>query len=108
MINCQVINMFSDRSFRIAKLVYEFIPAGFPKYLVSYLYSNRSSYNAMCRKSVDNFLVTQKLGLSTQKSVKKFGYSFTFDAPTVCNALPDEMLASLSIASIRKKLKSYL
>ena len=31
---------------------------------------------------------------STKKSVKQFGYSFAFDAPSVWNALPDETRAS--------------
>ena len=34
--------------------------------------------------------------------------SFAFDAPTVWNAFPDEIRASTSITSFRKKLKSYL
>ena len=34
--------------------------------------------------------------------------SFTADAPTVWNALPDEIRTSLSLASFRKQLKTYL
>ena len=37
-----------------------------------------------------------------------FGNSFAFDAPTVWNALPDEIHASPSLASFRKQLKTYL
>ena len=42
------------------------------------------------------------------KSVKQFGYSFAFDAPTVWKALPGEISASPSLASFRKQLKTYL
>ena len=31
-----------------------------------------------------------------------------FDSPTIWNALPDEIRASLSLASFRKQLKTYL
>ena len=39
---------------------------------------------------------------SVHKSVKQFGNSFAFDAPTVWNALPDKSRASPSLASLRK------
>ena len=38
----------------------------------------------------------------------QFGYSFAFGAPTVWNALPGEIRASPSLASFRKRLKTYL
>ena len=34
---------------------------------------------------------------STQKFVELFGYSFAFDAPTVWNALPEEIRVSPSL-----------
>ena len=42
------------------------------------------------------------------KSTKQFGFSFAFDAPTVWNSLPEDIRASPTIASFRKKLKTYL
>ena len=42
------------------------------------------------------------------KSTKQFGFSFAFDAPTVWNSLPEDIRASRTIASFRKKLKTYL
>ena len=42
------------------------------------------------------------------KSTKQFGFSFTFDAPTVWNSLPEDIRASPTIASFRKTLKTYL
>ena len=41
-------------------------------------------------------------------SIKQFGFSFVFDAPTVWNSLPEDIRASPTIASFRKKLKTYL
>ena len=41
-------------------------------------------------------------------TTKQFGFSFTFDAPTVWNSLPEDIRASPTIASFRKKLKTYL
>ena len=42
------------------------------------------------------------------KSTKQFGFSFAFDVPTVWNSLPENICASPTIASFRKKLKTYL
>ena len=59
-------------------------------------------------QSGGHFLVIPKCYPSNQKSVKQFGYSFVFDAPTVWNALPDEIHSCPSLASFRKQLKTYL
>ena len=55
-----------------------------------------------------NFLVIPKFYLSIYKSVKQFGYSFALDAPTVWNALPDEIRGSPTLASFKRQLKTYL
>ena len=39
---------------------------------------------------------------------EQFGLSFAFDAPTVWNSLPEDIHASPTIGSFRKKLKTYL
>ncbi len=93
--------------FKTATLVYKFLHTGYPKYFAPHLSSYHSSYNTRCSQSSRNFLVVPKFCASTQKSVRQFDNSFAFDAPTVWNALPDEIRASTSIASFRKKLKSY-
>ena len=58
-----------------------------------------------------------KLGLSDQRKhicqavqvfTVQFGFNFAFDAPTVWNSLPEDICASPTIASFRKKLKTYL
>ena len=40
--------------------------------------------------------------------VQVYSYSFAFDAPTVWNSLPEDIHASPTIASFKKKLKTYL
>ena len=81
---------------------------GFPRYFAPYLSSYSSSYSTRRSQSSGNFLVILKFYPSVYKSVKQFGNSFAFDAPTVWNALPDEIRASPSLASFRKHFKTYL
>ena len=94
--------------FKTATLVYKFLHTGFPRYFAPYLSSYSSSYSTRRSQSDCNFLVIPKFYPSVHKSVKQFGNSFAFDAPTVWNALPDEIRASPSLAAFRKQLKTYL
>ena len=41
-------------------------------------------------------------------SVKHFGHSFAFDAHKIWNELPHDVCSATSVASVRKKLKTYL
>ena len=86
--------------FKTATLVYIFTQV-FPRYFAPYLSSYSSSYSTRCSQSGGNFLVIPKFYPSVHKSVKQFGNSFVFDAPTVWDALPDEIGASPSLASFR-------
>ena len=94
--------------FKTATLVYKFLHTGFPRYFAPYLSSYSSSYGTRHSQSGGNFLVIPKFYPSVHISVKQFGNSFAFDAPTIWNALPDEIRASPSLASFRKQLKTYL
>ena len=94
--------------FKLATLVYKFIHTGFPKYFAPYLSTYHNTYNIRCSQSVANFLNVPKFQPKIYKSTKQFGFSFTFDAPTVWNLLPEDIHASPTIASFRKKLKTYL
>ena len=94
--------------FKKATLVYKFLHTGFSKYFSPYISSYSSSYSTRHSQSGGNFLVIPKFQPSVHKSVKQFGYSFAFDAPTGWNALPEEIRASPSLASFRKCLKTYL
>ena len=95
--------------FKTATLVYKFLHTGFPRYFAPYLSPYTSSYSTRCSQSgAWQFPCHSKILPSVHKSVKQFVYSFDFDAPTVWNALPDEICASPSLASFRKQLKTYL
>ena len=74
--------------FKTATLVYRYLHTGFPRYFAPYLSSYSSSYSTRHSQSGGNFLVIPKFCPSVHKSVKQFGNSFVFDAPTVWNALP--------------------
>ena len=83
--------------FKIATLVYKFLHTGFPRYFAQYLSSYSSSYSTRLSQSGGNFLVIPKFYHSVHKSVKQFGNTFCFDAPTVWNALPDSCLSILGL-----------
>ena len=91
--------------FKTATLVYKFLHTGFPRYFAPYLPSYSST---RLSQSGGNFLVIPRFYPSVHKSVKQFGNRFAFDAPTVWNAILDEIRASPSLASFRKQLKTYL
>ena len=63
---------------------------------------------AYCEILLKNFLNVPKFQPTIHKSTKQFGFSFTFDAPTIWNSLPEDIRASPTIATFRKKLKTYL
>ena len=86
--------------FKLAILVYKFIHTGFPKYFALHLSTHHTTYNT--KRS--QFL--QCIKISTYNSQVHF--SFAFDAPTVWNSLPEDIRASPTIASFRKKLNTYL
>ena len=92
----------------MATLVYKFIHIGFPKYFASHLSTHCTTYNTRRSQSVANFLNVPKFQLTIHKSTKQFGFSFAFDTPTVLNSLPEDIRASPTIASFKKKLKTYL
>ena len=85
-----------------------FIHTGFLKYFAPYLSTYQTTYNTRRSQSVANFLNVPKFQPTIHKSTKQFGFSFAFDAPTVWNSLPEDIRASPTIASFRKKLTSYL
>ena len=94
--------------FKLATLVYKFIHTGFPKYFAPHLSTYRTTCNTRRSQSVANFLNVRKFQPTIRKSTKQLGFSFAFDAPTVWNSLPEEIRASPTIASFRKKPKTQL
>ena len=94
--------------FKMATLVYKFIHTDFPKYFTPHLSTYRTTYNTRHSQSVADFLNVPKFQPTIHKSIKPFVFSFAFDASTVCNTLPEDIRALPTIASFRKKLKTYL
>ena len=105
-LHCLSIQFHSE--FKLDTLVYKFIHTGFPKYYAPHLSTYCTTYKTRRSQSVANFLNVPKFQPTIQKSTKQFGFSFAFDAPNVWNSLPDDIRASPAIASVRKKLKTYL
>ena len=64
------------------------------RYFAPYHSSYSSCYSTKHSQSGGNFLVIPKYYPSVHKSFKQFGNNFAFDAPTVWNALADEIHAS--------------
>ena len=54
------------------------------------------------------YLTVPPFHSSVFKSAKHFGRSFAFDAPKIWNDLPQDARSATSVASFRKKLKTYL
>ena len=77
-------------------------------WLCTFLHQQKSLYNTRRCQNAGSFLVVPKFQPSVHKSSKQFGYSFAFDAPTLWNALPDDIQAALSVATFRRRLKTYL
>ena len=77
-------------------------------FLMVDLSTYHTTYNTRRCQSVANFLNVPKFQPTIHKSTKQFGFSFVFDAPTVWNSLPEDIRASPTIASFRKKLQTYL
>ena len=68
----------------------------------------KSTYNTRRNEDVGTFIVVPKFQSTIYKSTRQFGFSFAFDAPTIWNALPNEVRACPSIGSFRRKLKAYV
>ena len=94
--------VYSRTIFKTASLVYKYLNTGFPKYFSPYLSLYKSTYNTRRNEDVGTFLVDPKFQSTIYKSTKQFGFSFAFDAPTIWNALPNEVRACPSIGSFRR------
>ena len=79
-----------------------------PTTLLCLLVNPQSHWLTRCSQSVANFLNVPKFQPKIHKSTKQFIFSFAFDIPTVWNSLLEDTRASPTIASFRKKLKTYL
>ena len=93
--------------FKTVVLVYKFLHSGNLKCFESFLIPRHSAYNT-CRSQSDGMFLEVSHFASVFSTQKHFGLSFAYDAPMICNDLPDEVRSATSFASFRSKLKSYL
>ena len=94
--------------FKTATLVYKFLHSGSPSYFQPCLSPSCSSYSTRRSHPDCQYLTVPPFRPSVFKSVKHFDHSFAFDAPMIWNELPHDVRSAASVASCRKKLKTYL
>ena len=94
--------------FKTATLVYKFLHSGSPSYFQPYLSPSSSSYSTRRSHPDRQYLTVPSFRPLVFKSVKHFDHSFAFDAPRIWNELPHYVRSAASVASFRKKLKTYL
>ena len=94
--------------FKLATLVYKYLDNGTPSFFGPTLQPYTCSYNTHCGNINNRILVVLQFCHSTHKLKKHFNNSLAFDAPTMWNALPDNVRTAPSLATFRKILKTYL
>ena len=94
--------------FKTATLVYKFLHSGSPSYFQPFLSLSSCSYSTRRSHPDHQYLTVPPFRSSVFKSVKHFDHSFGFDAPKIWNELPHDVRSAASVASFRKKLKTYL
>ena len=94
--------------FKTATLVYKFLHSGSPFYFQPFFSLSSCSYSTRRSHPDHQYLTVPPFRSSVFKSVKNFDHSFAFDAPKIWNELPHDVRSAASVASFRKKLKTYL
>ena len=94
--------------FKTATLLYKFLHSGSPSYFKPFLSFSSCPYSTRHSPPVRQYLSVPPFHSSVFKSAKHFGHSFAFDAPKIWNDLPQDVRGATSVASFRKKLKTYL
>ena len=94
--------------FKNAILVYKFLYSGSPFYFQPFLSLSSCSYSTRHSHPDHQYLTVPPFCSSVFKSVKHFDHSFAFDAPKIWNEVPHDVRRAASVASFRKKLKTYL
>ena len=94
--------------FKTATLVYNFLHSGSPSYFEPFLSFSSCPYSTRHSHPDHQYLTVPPFHSSVFMSAKHFGHSFAFDAPKIWNDLPQDVRSATSVASFRKKLKTYL
>ena len=93
--------------FKTATLVYKFLNSGSPSYFELFLSLSSCPYSTRRSHPDHLHLTVPPFRSSVFESVKHFGHSFAFDAPKMWNELPHDVHSATSVASFRKKFKTY-
>ena len=94
--------------FKTATLVHKFLRSGSPSYFEPFLSFSSCPHSTRQSHPDRQYLTVPPFHSSVFKSAKHFGHSFAFDAPNIWNDLPQDVRSATSVASFRKKLKTYL
>ena len=94
--------------FKTATLVYKFLHSGSPSYFEPFLSFGSCPYSTRHSHPDRQYLTVPPFHSSVFKSAKHFSHSLAFDAPKIWNDLPQDVRGATSVASFRKKLKTYL
>ena len=94
--------------FKTVTLVYKFLHSGSPSYFEPFLSFSSCPYSTRHSHPDRQYVTVPPFHSSVFKSAKHFGHSFAFDAPKIWNDLPQDVRSATSVASFRKKLKTYL
>ena len=94
--------------FKTDKLVCKFLHSGSPSYFQPFLSFSSCSYSTRRSHPDRQYLTVRPFHSLVFKSVKHFDHSFAFDASKIWNELPYDVSSAASVASFRKKIKSYL
>ena len=94
--------------FKTATLVYKFLHSGSTSYFKPFLSVSSCPYSTRHSHPDRQYLTVPPFHSSVFKSAKHFGHSFAFDAPKIWNDFAQDVRGATSVASFRKKLKTYL
>ena len=94
--------------FKTAILVYKFLHSGSPPYFQPFLSRSNCSYSTRRSHPDHQYLTVPPFCSSVFKSVKHLYHSFAFDADKIWNELLHDVRSAASVASFRKKFKTYL
>lgn len=93
--------------FKTASIIFKFLNTGTPAYFSPHLTRYSCAVNTR-RSSPDNLYLHVPGNISISKSKVQFQNSFSYDGPSLWNALPHEIRSAPTLSCFRRKLKTHL
>ena len=93
--------------FKTASIIFKFLHTGTPAYFSPHLTRYSCAVNTR-RSSLDNLYLHVPGYRTTIKSKEQFQNCFSYDGPSLWNALPHEIRSAPTLSGFRRKLKTYL